>query len=103
MNGRIRRGSDERLDHAAQVFERPRFYRLYGRWLRGGDQALADLTSTTISDALAAGRGRVESLILPHRYDHLSPLVDVVGSPWREERTRTDKTPHAFTATLAAR
>jgi hypothetical protein len=93
MNGRIRRGSDERLDRAAQAFERPRFYRLYGRWLRGGDQTLADLTSTAISDALAAGRGRVESLILPHRYDHLSPLVDVVGSPWREERSRPTKLP----------
>jgi hypothetical protein len=86
MNGRVQPGSDERLERAAQAFERPRFYRLYGRWLRGGDQTLVDLTSTTISDALAAGRGRVESLILPHRYDHLSPLVNMVGSPSRDDR-----------------
>ena len=33
-----------------------------------------------ISEALASGAGRVESLVLPHRYDHLSPLVSRVGS-----------------------
>jgi hypothetical protein len=86
VTGQIRPGSDERLDRAAQAFERPRFYRLYGRWLREGEQALADVTSPAIGDALAAGTGRVECLVLPHRYDHLSPLVDVVGRPWREPR-----------------
>ena len=92
-SGRVRPGLDERLDRAAQAFDRPRFYRLYRCWLKGNDPALADLTSTAISDALATGTGRVESQILPHRYAHLSPLVDVVGSPWREDRTRTDKFP----------
>jgi hypothetical protein len=70
----------KRLDRAAQAFERPRFSRLYRRWLRDGDDALADVSSTVISEALAAGAGRVERLVLPHRYDHLSPLVDFVGS-----------------------
>ena len=32
------------------------------------------------NEALAAGGGRVECLVLPHRYDHLLPLVDIVGS-----------------------
>jgi hypothetical protein len=30
-------------------------------------------------DPLASGAGRVECLVLPYRYDHLSPLVDFLG------------------------
>jgi hypothetical protein len=40
------------------------------------DAALDSVYSTVISDALTSGAGRVECLVLPHRYDHLSPLVD---------------------------
>jgi hypothetical protein len=80
-SARVRLGSGERLDRAVQAFERPRFSRLYRRWLRDGDHALADVSSAVISEALATGAGRVECLVLPHRYDHLSPLADIVGSP----------------------
>ena len=66
---------DERFMRAADAFERPRFYALYRRWLKEGDHALESVSSRVISDALAAGAGRVESLVLPHRYDHLSPLA----------------------------
>jgi hypothetical protein len=42
----------------------------------------------TSSDAalapLASGAGRIECLVLPHRYDHLSPVVDTVGSSHAE-------------------
>jgi hypothetical protein len=38
------------------------------------------LASTTTAEALAAGTGRKECLILPHAYRHLSPLVDRVDS-----------------------
>jgi hypothetical protein len=91
ISGRIRPGSDERLDRAAQAFERPRFYRLYGRWQREGDRAFTDVTSTAISAALAARTGRLECLVLPHRYDHLSPLVDVLGSTSRTGRALRDE------------
>lgn len=74
------RPSDERFLRAADAFERPRFYPLYKRWLKEGDGALEDVSSTVIGDALAAGVGRVECLVLPYRYDHLSPLVNRVGS-----------------------
>jgi hypothetical protein len=74
------RPSDERFLRAAEAFERPRFYPLYKRWLKEGDRSLEDVSSTVISDALAAGVGRVECLVLPYRYDHLSPLVNRVGS-----------------------
>jgi hypothetical protein len=70
----------ERFERAAEAFERPRFYRLYRHWLKEGDSALDGAFSTVISDALASGAGQVESVILPHRYDHLSPLVDLAGS-----------------------
>jgi hypothetical protein len=37
-------------------------------------------SSRVLSDALAAGKGRVECLVLPHRYRHLSPLASLVRS-----------------------
>jgi hypothetical protein len=67
---RIQR-ADERFLRASGAFGRPRFYRLYRQWLKEGDGALDPLSSTVISDALASGAGRVESLVLPHRYDRL--------------------------------
>ena len=78
-NGSVR-PVDERSLQAAEAFERPRFYALYRQWLKDGDRALDRLSSTAIGDALATGVGRVECHVLPHRYDHLSPLVAVVGS-----------------------
>jgi hypothetical protein len=72
--------TDDRLTRAVGTFERPRFYRLYRQWIKEGDGALDTVSSTVISDALASGAGRVECLVLPHRYDHLSPVVDTVGS-----------------------
>jgi hypothetical protein len=71
---------DERFVRASGAFGRPRFYRLYRQWLKEGDGAFDTVSSTVISDALASGAGRVECLVLPHRYDHLSPVVDTVGS-----------------------
>jgi hypothetical protein len=38
-------------------------------------------SSRVLSDALAAGKGRVECLVLPHRYRHLSPLASLVRLP----------------------
>jgi hypothetical protein len=78
-NARIR-PTDERFERAAEAFERPRFYRLFRPWLKDGEGVLESVSSTVLSDALAAGAGRVECLVLPHRYDHLSPLVDILGS-----------------------
>jgi hypothetical protein len=75
--------TDERSERASEAFERPRFYRLYRQWLKDGDRALDDVSSTVISDALASGAGRVECLVLRHRYDHLSPLVDIMGATSR--------------------
>lgn len=67
--------SDDRSLRATDAFARPRFLTLYERWLKHGDRALEDASSTVLSDALAAGHGRVECLVLPHRYEHLSPVL----------------------------
>jgi hypothetical protein len=50
---------------------------LYRAWLHDGERVLTLAASRTISDALDAGIGRIEPLILPHSYGHLSPLVGV--------------------------
>ncbi len=63
------------LDVGAKVFGSPRFTLLYRRWLKYGDAVFEAVFSSVIADALAAGTGRVECIILPHNYRHLSPLV----------------------------
>jgi hypothetical protein len=69
------------LDSAAQVYGRPRFALLYRRWLREGDAVFNHLSSPTIAEALAGETARVESLVLPHTYRHLSPVVDHLHWP----------------------
>jgi hypothetical protein len=83
--------ADERFVRAADTFERPRFYPVYRQWLKTGDGAFEDVSSAAISDALASGAGRVESLVLPHGYDHLSPLVDSVGPATRGAEKGAEK------------
>ncbi len=73
---RVRPG-DERFRCAANGFDTPRFRRLYERWLKDGDNVLDGLSSAVMNDPLAAGTGRIECLVLPRRYEHLSPLVDI--------------------------
>jgi hypothetical protein len=86
------RPTDERFERAAEAFERPRFYRLHRQWLKDGDGVLDSVSSTVISDALMAGAGRVECLVLPHRYEHLSPLVASVGTSARGAEKRAERT-----------
>lgn len=74
------------LKRSAQVFDGPRFTYLYRRWLTENNAALVPL-SPLIPEALASGRARVEPVVLPHRYDHLSPLL----SHRRSRRRRMKK------------
>lgn len=67
----------ERFNKARGAFSAPRFKALYRVWRQDGEVALAEAGSHTISDAVKAGAGRVETLELGHRYGHLSPLVAV--------------------------
>jgi hypothetical protein len=68
---------DERFYEAREAFSAPRFKALYKVWKQDGERALTGAGSRTISDAVDAGSGRVETLELGHRYGHLSPLVAV--------------------------
>jgi hypothetical protein len=67
--------ADDLFRAGHQRFSAPRFEDLYRRWIKHGDEAFIKPSTTAIAEALESGAGRVESLVLPHSYRHLSPLV----------------------------
>jgi hypothetical protein len=67
----------DRFHRAQRAFQGPRYPLVYRAWLQDGERVLTVASSRTISDALDAGAGRIEPLVLPHSYGHLSPLVGV--------------------------
>ena len=88
-----------RFAGCTKAFRGPRFARLYQRWLTERDAALTPVP-LAISEAFAAGRAGVECIVLPHDYDHLSPLVsrrrpsgdELRLTPRRETRRRAAST-----------
>jgi hypothetical protein len=58
-------------------FSSPRFKALYRVWKEDGEPALKACNTDALDEAVTAGKGRVETLELGHRYGHLSPLVAV--------------------------
>jgi hypothetical protein len=86
------------LVRCARVFGGPRFTHLYRRWLTEEDAALTPV-SPVIPEALASGRAQIESVALPHTYQHLSPLVTgrhVRRRRLRRRDERADMTPHSI-------
>jgi hypothetical protein len=69
--------SDARFRRIQQAFDAPRYRVLYRRWLADGDAALDVVGSGAIGEKLERGAGRLEYVVLPHSYRHLTPLVDV--------------------------
>jgi hypothetical protein len=67
----------ERFARAEQAFQLRRYPVLYRAWLQDGERAMDVASSRAISDALDSKVGKIEPLILPHSYGHLSPLVGV--------------------------
>jgi len=63
------------LDAAAKAFGAPRFALLYRQWLQHADVVFDGVSSSAIAEALNAGRGTVECVVLRHTYRHLSPLA----------------------------
>lgn len=61
----------------AKRFDSARFQALERVWLQGGSSACSMLDSPVLKDKLQRGEGRVEVMILPHKYLHLSSLVGV--------------------------
>ncbi|MPY88899.1 MAG: hypothetical protein GEU99_13345 [Luteitalea sp.] len=87
----------------ARVFGAPRFTEMYRRWRRHGDVVFEGISSPAIAEALEAGRGSVECLVLPHGYRHLSPLVadapsmpERVGQELRRGPSPRTRGPHAL-------
>lgn len=74
---RARARSDPRFWEARYAFGRPRYGVLHRRWRSDGDAVFNIVSATEITDALARGAGRVESVVLPFSYRHLAPLVDL--------------------------
>ncbi|HKW03264.1 MAG TPA: hypothetical protein VJN96_25790 [Vicinamibacterales bacterium] len=71
------------LDLARRAYRGERFELLYRGWLIEGDSVLETASSPHFEQALKDGRGRIESVVLPHQYRHLSLLVAL------ENRRRT--------------
>src|SRR5262249_33910187 len=63
------------FDRARRAFRGERFEVLYRRWLTEGEAVLEGASSTHLGHAIKDGTGRIESLVLPHQYRHLSLLV----------------------------
>jgi len=63
------------FDLARRAYRGERFELLYRGWLIEGDSVLEAASSSHFEEALKDGRGRIESVVLPHQYRHLSLLV----------------------------
>ncbi len=69
------RPSSADFDLARRAYRGERFELLYRGWLIEGDAALEAASSPHLEQALKDGKGRIESVVLPHQYRHLSLLV----------------------------
>lgn len=77
---RARACSDSRFWQAQRIFAIPRYSVLYRQWITDGEHAIELVSTPAVSEALARGTGRVETVVMPFSYRHLSPLVSVVRS-----------------------
>ena len=89
------------LNRSGQAFGGRRFTHLYGRWLAENEAALTQV-SPAIPAALASGDAQVECEILPHTYEHLSPVVSRRRVRRRVQNgdERGDVTPHSINPSL---
>jgi len=75
-------GSDvceKKFAACTKAFTGPRFTRLYRRWLTDDKAALTPIP-LAVSEAFAAGRARLDCVVLPHDYEPFSPVVSRHGS-----------------------
>lgn len=62
---------------AKRAFGSPRFFEAYRDWLKRGDVAFASLRSPRLSELWRRGDWRLDILVLPHDYEHLSPSLAI--------------------------
>jgi hypothetical protein len=74
---RMRRSNEaeERFDEAARAFGAPRFQAMYRAWIERGDSILEGAMSTTLTEGIERGVGRLERVVLEHQYAHLYALA----------------------------
>lgn len=90
------------LIRCQEVFAGPRFIHLYRRWLSEGEAAFKPV-SPMIREGLASGLALVECVILPHSYEHLSPLVShrrVCRRRGRKQYEAGDQAPRGINPSL---
>jgi len=80
--------SDPRFRRIDQAFDAPRYRVLYRRWLEDGDTALNIVGSRAIAEKLERGAGRLECIVLPYSYRHLTPSLSL--------RSTSPETPHVL-------
>jgi len=87
------------FSRARRAFGASRFELVYRRWLTDGDSALEIVSSPVIGDAIKAGTGTIDSLVLSYRYQHLSLLVTDRVQPVKGaeegEMTASSPRPHS--------
>lgn len=66
---------DERHFRAESSYDTSRYRAAYRRWVVDGDSVLDGLVSPHLAEAVRAGHGRLECVVLPHAYGHLVSLV----------------------------
>ena len=76
-SGLLAEADDARFQRARRAFQSPQFPVLYRAWQQDGEGVLTVAASPTITNALTSGAAKIETLVLPHAYSHLSPLVAV--------------------------
>ena len=62
---------------AQRAFGSRRFFETYRDWLKRGDVAFTGLLSNRLHDLWRRGDWRLEILLLPHDYEHLSPSLAI--------------------------
>jgi hypothetical protein len=95
------------FDLARRAYRGERFELLYRAWLIEGDAVLEAASSPHLDRALKEGTGRIESVVLPHQYRHLSLMVALehrrtTGAEEGEMATSRPRPPSCASSTLAA-
>lgn len=67
---------EERFYELHQAFRSVRYQVLYRQWRREGEAALERLSSSSLKAAISRGAGRIDAVVLPHSYRHLSPVFN---------------------------
>ena len=76
-SGSLAEADNARFQRSRRAFQSSLFRVLYRAWQQDGEAVLTVAASPAISHALTSGAAKIETLVLPHAYSHLSPLVAV--------------------------